>query len=150
MIVEALTFQDVQQCTFANLEFQRDDCCPTNPACDQGAAFLAFPGILLNWGINADFEPRPLNFDELEGEIAAGRPVIYNILFVDGTTHTGVCSGTYEADDGQQFVYFLDPDAAFFHEWGRAPHGWIPYADLLNGYGLPGNWFETLWQIRVG
>lgn len=151
MVVESLTFQDVAQCTFADLQFQRDDCCPNNPECDQGVALQEFPGILMNWGISADYEQRPLNFDELEGEIAAGRPVIYNLLFVDGTTHTGVVSGTYEDDDtGAQFVYFLDPDAAFFQELGRPPLGWIPYADLLNAYGLPGNWYETLWQIRLG
>ncbi|MDY7093686.1 MAG: papain-like cysteine protease family protein [Acidobacteriota bacterium] len=150
MVVDSLTLEDVAQCTFANLEFQRDDCCPTNPECDQGVALQEFPGILMNWGINADYEQRPLNFDELKGEIAAGRPVIYSILFVDGTTHTGIVSGTFEPDDGEQLVYFLDPDAAFFREWGRPPEGWITYTSLLNGYGLPGNWYETVWQIRKG
>lgn len=147
MAIESVTGNNIAQCTLANLEFQRDDCCPTNPACDMGAPLTSFAGILLTWGLDSDLIDRPLFFDDVLAQVNAGKPIIYNITFSEGTLHTGVIANAGYAPNGEEYVYFLDPDQDFFNQWGRAPYGWVPYAWVLNGYGLGGNWTDTVFNI---
>lgn len=150
MIVLALARQDIAQCQLANMEFQRDDCCPTNPACNMGAPLTSFAGILLNWGIDSNLIDVPLDFGDVQQQVDAGQPIIYNLTFADGTSHTGVIANAFEDSNGDQWVYFLDSDEEFFRQWGRAPFGWVPFAFILNAYGFPGNWTETILNIRLG
>jgi hypothetical protein len=149
MIVLALTGQDVQQCQLANLEFQRNDCCPINPQCDQGVALASFGGILMNWGIASQLIENPLIFGEVQQQIVNGCPIIYNLTFQGNVHHTGIIADAQQDRNGDQWIYFLDSDLVFFQHWGRAPYGWVPFAYILNAYGFPGNWTETILNIQM-
>ena len=149
MIVLTLTGQDVQQCQLANLEFQRNDCCPTNPQCDYGVALTSFAGILMNWGIDSQLIEYPLSFEEVQQQIANDYPIIYNLTFQGDVYHTGIIADAHQDQYGNQWVYFLDSDLVFFQHLGRAPYGWVAYAYILNAYGLPGNWTETIFNIQL-
>ncbi|HEX6368962.1 MAG TPA: papain-like cysteine protease family protein [Longimicrobium sp.] len=151
MVVAAIAGQNPRQCVLANQEFQREDCCPTKPACDQGAPLTSFAGILMNWGIDSRRINRPLLFNDVLQQVNAGRPIIYNLTFTvqnDEVYHTGIIANAYQASNGDQYVFFLDSDEKFFQAAGRDPYGWVKYADILNAYGYPGNWTDTIYDIH--
>ncbi len=148
MIVLAVRGIDVPQHTFANIEYQCSGCDGSNKkaVCRQGCDVKSISLVLFNWGIKAKRGDYPVEFEVLEQQIKAGRPVIYNITFFDDTEHLGVLAGTRTKNEEQE-VYVLDPDQSFFDAL-KVPHeGWIPYAALLNGYGLKGNWADTWLDI---
>lgn len=130
------------QCELANMAFNRNDCCPANPACFEGYGELC--DLLVQMQFNCREDDYPLSFTEIVNQIGQGTPFIY-ALDLQGTGHTGVVSGC-DVVNGEEYVYFLDPDREFFTQWGRPPYGWITYASLLNGYGF-GNWASTYFDI---
>lgn len=151
MIVLTLTGQDVAQHVFAKLEHQCSQCDGSNPhaECRDGADVKSLAGLLLSFGLHGDRVGNLVEFGVLEKQIAAGQPVIYNITFQGGVDHAGIVAGTRKKND-QQEVYFIDPDRSFFDQANRPFRGWIAFNDLMNGYGLPGNWSDTVLNIHLG
>lgn len=143
MVVLAHQTNAPQQCELANMAFDRTDCCPANPACFRGFGELCT--VFEQMQFNCRENDIPLTFTEVVNQIEQGNPFIYNLDFTEAE-HAGVVSGC-GVSEGVELVYFLDPDAEFFRQWGRTPYGWIKYTDLLNGYGF-GNWAGTWYDIE--
>ena len=130
-VIEAITQGALkpEQCQLANIAFNRSDCCkqPTPQGCLQGCD--DFSTLLFQVaGISSSPVQRPLNFDE----IPDNRLVIYQIVFSNGITHSGIISGK-RISGGNQQVYFLDPDEDFFQQLGMPAEGWVDYSWVLNG-----------------
>jgi hypothetical protein len=148
MVVAAHQTRYPSQCDLANMAFGRQDCCgnPMPAPCDQGYDDLCH--LFVTMQFNCRSQPYPLTPNEVLNQTEAGRPIIYNILWgAQGAQHAGVISDYRRAGDVDE-VYFLDPDLAFFQQWGRNPYGWVRYDWVLNGYGFGGNWTTSWYDIE--
>jgi hypothetical protein len=120
---------DLTQCTLANTEFNRNDCCGAGAAgpCNQG-----------NWPqtpmrrlgrLNQDLR-NTLTVLQISDELAKGFPFIADVVWRDGSSHVLAVHGRSRID-GVEYVTVADP------AYGNST--WT-YADFCNRYQQIGTW----------
>jgi hypothetical protein len=130
--------QLTDQCNFANLLFPGQDCCAAPAACDQPVDLSAVTKLFPAFGKSADFQPNPIEFEDIQTEITAGRPVQVGYQWSTQGNHVAVIAGVSEDNVGP-LVYVNDPDPQF-------GNGWVYFSNLKVAYGH-GTWQWT-WMIN--
>jgi Papain-like cysteine protease AvrRpt2 len=127
------------QCTFAKLLFPGTDCCGAPAACDQPIDLSNVTALFPSFGKSATFLSAPIEFGDIQSEIAAGRPVQVGYQWSTQGNHVAVIAGVSEDNIGP-LVYVNDPDPQF-------ANGWVYYSNLKLAYGL-GTWQWTWTSIQ--
>jgi hypothetical protein len=118
------------QCSFANVEFNRDDCCPDNPACD---AQWHLERALSSSGNLAQPLTGVISFQQVCGQISINRPLACRIQWQNGSGHFVVI---YAADinDPEQWLEIAD---------SMYEHSSYPYNQFRNSYRGSGRWTHS-------
>ncbi len=129
------------QCEVVNKQFGQTKCCdtPDDPACNDDLSLPDIAAVYRAWHLGAKCITSAVQFDYLEREINAGRPVQVGFAWNTGGNHVALVCGT-NVDGTVQFVRVNDP------LYGS---GWVHYAALLGAYYL-GSWQWTWVSIAKG
>lgn len=102
--------QDVAQCTIANYNWGRTDCCtnPSSPACNNWTYLIPnVQNILRHWDVDSNALWSSASFNTLRSEIHDDRPVWVRWEWSGGGGHFVVIRG-YNDDSGNK-VSYMDP-----------------------------------------
>src|ERR1700733_769833 len=110
------------QCKFADLLFTGQDCCGSPTGCNQPVDLGDVTKLFQAFGKSANFQPSPIEFDLIQTEISAGRPVQVGYQWSNQGNHVAVIAGISEDSVGPM-VYVNDPDPQF-------AYGWVYYSNL--------------------
>lgn len=127
---------NVRQCDLANWLFGLSDCCsvPSSSLCNRPCQVADVCRVYNAFGLRCYSASGTISQGAIQLEIDQGRPIEPGIAWNGGGGHVVIVRGYY--DDGK--IHVNDP-------WYG--HGAIPYADLVNAYGL-GTWFWTFTDLR--
>jgi hypothetical protein len=126
------------QCKFANLLFSGQDCCASPSACNQPIDLNEVTKLFESFDKSATFLSNPIEFEDIQTEISAGRPVQVGYQWSDQSNHVAVIAGVSQDNVGS-LVYVNDPDPQF-------GNGWVYYSNLRLAYG-DGTWQWT-WTVN--
>jgi hypothetical protein len=118
------------QCSFANVEFNRDDCCPDNPACD---AQWYLERALSRSGNLAQLLPGVTSFQNVCDQISINRPLACRIRWQNGGGHSVVIYGA-DLGDPEQWLEIADS------MYGNSSY---PYNQFRNSYRGSGRWTHS-------
>lgn len=126
----------VQQCNAANMFLNRNDCCPSNPACNVTMTAVQSVQQYHQMGYpNATLWNYPFTFPQVQWAIDNNLPLEAG-LYWPTHAHDVLVRG-YNTDNGATDVYVNDPfDGPML----------VTYQYLLTGYGM-GNWAETVYGM---
>jgi hypothetical protein len=126
----------VRQCDFVNWLFGLSDCCSAGSTslCNRACAVADVCRVYNAFGVQCYSGSGTISQGAIQLEIDQSRPFEPGIAWTGGGGHVVIVLGYY--DDGK--VHVNDP------WYGQ---GAIPYADLVNAYGL-GTWFWTFTNLR--
>ena len=127
------------QCKFANLLFAGQDCCGNPDSCDQPIDLNEVTALFPSFGKSATFLPYAIEFEDIQTEITAGRPVQVGYQWSTPGNHVAVIAGVSQDATGP-LVYVNDPDPQF-------ANGWVYYSNLKLAYGH-GTWQWTWSSIQ--
>jgi hypothetical protein len=102
--------QDVAQCTVADYNWGRADCCtsPTSPACNNWTYLIPnVQNILSHWSVDSSALWSSTSFNTVRSEINSDRPVWVRWGWSGGGGHFVVIRG-YNDDSGNKVLY-MDP-----------------------------------------
>jgi|SRR5947209_11153172 len=104
---------NLTQCRLANRELERDDCCGGTPACNVPTTLETVLGKTGNLNESKlDRMDSPASFQDVQNEIANGRPLCCGIGWFDEGGHFVVLHGTSIDNSGgsvKQWVAVADP-----------------------------------------
>ncbi len=118
------------QCSLANIEFDRDDCCPDNSVCDRQ---WYLQNSLSRSENLADFLTGNLAFQNIAQQISNGHPVACRIGWQNGGGHFIVIYGINQ-NDPNQWLEIADP------MYGNSNY---PYDQFRNSYRGSGKWTHS-------
>lgn len=128
-----------QQCVFVSQMSSGQDVCDDpgdfNNALDISRITDLFP--LFNK--TGPYVDHALSFEQVQGEIQAGRPVEVGYQWGNGGAHVAIVAGAAENDSGQ-YLYVNDPDPQY-------ACGWCLFSDVQSAYGN-GTWQWTWMPIQ--
>jgi hypothetical protein len=128
MVSRWLGVADVPQCELANFLHGQTNCCvkPSSDTCNQPAPLNGVMPVYRHVGVKGIGPDRPLLFNTLVAELAAGRAVEVAFAWFGGGGHVVV-------------VYGYDPEGQFAVRDPWFGSGSVTYLDLFSAYGN-GRW----------
>jgi hypothetical protein len=130
--------QLTDQCEFANIGVPNKNCCGSPPDCNTPVALTVVGQLFAELGKPATYWPNPIEFEQIQSEITAGRPVQIGFQWSNQQNHVAVIAGVSQDSVGPM-VYVNDPDPQY-------AYGWVYFCNLQQAYGL-GSWQWT-WTIN--
>lgn len=132
----------VTQCQEANWLWSRTDCC--NPTtCNWGTSPEDQRDILDHWGLTSTLVYNSLTWNQLKGEIDAGRAISIGFAWCSGGGHSLViyCFSEIDGTPVTRNVGYMDP--WFGEGYNVAEYDWVVG-------GCPGNhdWYRTIYDIH--